>query len=608
MNRTGRGSTRPGVRAPLPSGAYAPSSVQRVSSAGNPVVEFEGEDGRRRTFDFAQCPLPGWHPVLAEVLARRVGPAGGLRTSTSSLAAWNNLRAFLRFLEARSDCPGDPSALTVAHVNAYTAAEIGRAGPVYGARRADHVWRLLRLEPAAGVIDAAAIGALRLRGAGTPGGGTAGYSDRELALIVDTARRDVMQLRDRLQATETLLGRLSLEPARLTDMERAEALRLAEIAAEGVAAPGSGQGFNAHRSRRELAEPLFVTRRDVPAMLVLLVAVTGRNIETVKELPAQHRLLDGRAVEVQLTKRRRGAGRWVQTVTWEIGPPGRELHHPGGVYLLLHRLMACGRELSTGPSSFWAVWRNLRRQASATVNEIGNPFAAALTAGIEVRQWGLDQHRLRGDDGQPLPVAFKRLRTSVEVRRTRALGGHLPSAARSNTAVVLFRNYLQADPVAREWAQEVTSDAITAAEQAALDAHRSALAGPVRPTVSGQPSMSHDAAHQGGQEGPWSACRDVSSHPATGRACRSSFLDCFHCGNCLIDSSHLPRLLALLIALEERRQQMTEEQWWARYGPAWAAIRSDVLPRFTPAEVARARLAQVPDALLDLVDEPWEHP
>lgn len=104
-------------------------------------------------------------------------------------------------------------------------------------------------------------------------------------------------------------------------------------------------------------------------MLVLLVAVTGRNIETVKELPAHHRLLDGRAVEVQLTKRRRGAGRWVQTVTWEIGPPGRELHHPGGLYLLLHRLMASGRELSTGPSSFWAVWRNLRRQARATVIE-----------------------------------------------------------------------------------------------------------------------------------------------------------------------------------------------------------------------------------------------
>ncbi|MET8358886.1 site-specific integrase [Micromonospora sp. NPDC005171] len=140
------------------------------------------------------------------------------------------------------------------------------------------------------------------------------------------------------------------------------------------------------------------------------------------------------------------------------------------------------------------------------------------------------------------------------------------------------------------------------------DVVRERVPGPARPTVSGQPSMSPDASHQGGQEGPWSACRDVSSHPATGRACRSSFLDCFHCGNCLIDSSHLPRLLALLIALEQRRQQMTEEQWWAKYGPAWAAIRSDVLPRFTPAEVARARLAQVTDALLDLVDEPWEHP
>jgi hypothetical protein len=51
------------------------------------------------------------------------------------------------------------------------------------------------------------------------------------------------------------------------------------------------------------------------------------------------------------------------------------------------------------------------------------------------------------------------------------------------------------------------------------------------------------------------------------------FLDCFHCGNCLITSGHLPAVLALLDALAERRSRLSEAEWWRRYGSAWAAIR-----------------------------------
>ncbi|MFH9090968.1 hypothetical protein [Streptomyces sp. NPDC017673] len=87
-----------------------------------------------------------------------------------------------------------------------------------------------------------------------------------------------------------------------------------------------------------------------------------------------------------------------------------------------------------------------------------------------------------------------------------------------------------------------------------------------------------------------------------------SFLDCFHCGNCLITRSHLPRLLSLLDALVQRRQQMSEAEWWHRYGPIWAAIRHDVLAKFSPAELARAEADKAGDALLDLVEEPWETP
>jgi hypothetical protein len=605
VTRTGRGSTRPGVRAVLPEGSYVPQPVRQDQSTGGWVVEFAGEDGRRRTFDFAVCPLPGWHRDLAGALEARVGPAGGLRTSTSSLAAWNNLRLFLRFLAALPEPPERPSELTSAHTAAFLAAELERGGPVYGYRKVDHVWRVLRLAPVVDNLDAEAVSALQIRTVAARPAGTAGYSDHELKQILAAARGDTTRLVERLRAADQLLERLDAQPLRQGIAERREALRLRAVAEHGLPAPDK-YGNNLFQHREQLAEPLFVTRRDVPALMVLLVALTGWNVETIKELPAKHRVLDGRAVEIQVTKRRRGAGNWVQTVTWEIGSPGRELHHPGGLYLLLYDLMNRGRRLSTDPTSFWAVWRNLRRSVNSTVDEIGSPFRAALTAGIPVKEWAVEQHRLRDDDRKPLAVDFRRLRTSVEVRRVRALGGHLPSAARSNSTAVLFSNYLRGDPTAREWAQEVTGTALADAEKAALAAYRHNQAYASAPTVT--TAADETSRPFSAEQGPWGGCRDVTAHPATGTRCRASFLDCFHCGNCLITADHLPSLLSLLDALDERRQQVSDDQWWARYGPAAAAIRTDVLPRFTPAELARARQAPALPAMLDLVEQPWEQP
>lgn len=90
--------------------------------------------------------------------------------------------------------------------------------------------------------------------------------------------------------------------------------------------------------------------------------------------------------------------------------------------------------------------------------------------------------------------------------------------------------------------------------------------------------------------------------------CRATFLDCFHCGNCVVTTSHLPRLLSLMSALARRRDHVAEAGWWSTYGPAWAAIRHDILPRFTPQRLAAAERDPVPDALLDLVEDPWARP
>ena len=85
-------------------------------------------------------------------------------------------------------------------------------------------------------------------------------------------------------------------------------------------------------------------------------------------------------------------------------------------------------------------------------------------------------HDLCGDDGRRLKLDMNRLRTSVEVRRTRQMGGHLPSAARTNTMQTLWSSYLRGDPAVTEWAGDILDEAFADAERAALDAHRRALA------------------------------------------------------------------------------------------------------------------------------------
>lgn len=610
MSRSGRGSTHPGRPAALPAGTYSLRDIRAPGHAGGLVVGFQGEDGRSYGFDIGSVPLPGWHQALAGAWASRIGPAGGLRTLASAQGSWGALGRLMRFLEQRPRPPASPARLTAADVQAFHRHLQGR--------RKSNVWPEVRLialimesRPLRDLLAQDVLDFLGQRRQPDRGGGRPGYSDGEFRRLVSAARADTANIRNRIHAGERLLARWNSEPDEVTGPERDLAGWLAKAAAAGevpilpgIAAPGQ------MTARIELAGHLFVTRQDLLPLMLLLVALTGLNAESVKELPAAHRILEGQAVELRLVKRRHGERRWHSTVTWEIGPPGRELHTPGGLYLLLHRLMVRSRAVS-GSASLWSVWRNGNRQPVYGADEHYDPFVRRLDTDIARQGEWAARHGLRADGdppGPPLHVSLPRLRTTVQVRRTKRLGGHLPSAAQTNTIPVLFRNYLRGDPTATDWAHEVVSEAVVDAEQAMLAAHRRALqvrgeslrviSGPERST--GQRPVPEDAA--------WTACENPAEHPATGKPCQASFLDCFHCGNCLITRDHLPRLLALLEELTTRRQQLSEAGWWARYGAAWAAIRHDVLTKFTPAEINDARSAQPAGAFLDLVEAPWERP
>lgn len=291
---------------------------------------------------------------------------------------------------------------------------------------------------------------------------------------------------------------------------------------------------------------------------------------------------------------------------------------------MVQRLTRLSRRFSEA-EHLWAVWRNGHRSNTmGTTEEHLDAFADKLIPTYPPAHWSAAQEDLWADPvpGQTertrLQLNTMRLRKSIEVRRTRQMGGHLPSAARSNSYPVLFSSYLSGDATTRQWAEDTMAEALTDAEEAAWQAHQAMLerSGGHLKVVNGEPApegLDHDAGNSdrnSRQDTAFTTCTDPEEHPATGKPCRTpSLLDCFHCGNCLITRDHLPRLLALLDALSERRQQMSQARWWQRYGPAWVAIRRDILDgrHFTPAEIETAKHNQPDDALLDLVEEPWEN-
>ncbi|WP_329160516.1 hypothetical protein OHB49_13640 [Streptomyces sp. NBC_01717] len=622
----GRGSTGPGRAAALPHGEYTPASSVQTGPAGQTVVLFQGDDGRQARFGVASVPLEGWRIPLAEAFAQRIGPGGGLRTMTSATHSWGSLMRFMTFLASHLSPPTRPEDLTPGHVEAFIQHRTAATTEFSALGDWQAVKLVLGMDSIGPRLSATTQEMVNQRRRRPRGFGVPGYSDGEFARLLAAARADVAGIRDRIHAGEQRVLLHRHDPAGSRDNERWLAATLADMADTGRVPRLSGPDFM--RRRIDLAENLYVVLRDLPPIMVLMVAMTERNSETIKELPAEHRILDGRAVELTVTKRRQGQRKWFKTVTWEIGPPERALHTPGGLYLLLHGLMARSRQ-ACGSDRLICVWRNIHNgQVDATAEHL-HPFASKLWgASMLPSQWAANRQRpvladtTEGAEPEPLQVKLNRVKTSTEVRRTRRLGGHLPSAAKTNSLPVLFRNYLGRDPIVLDWADQVLGEALVDAEQAALRAHQQVLnaAGGGLQVVTGptdadvlhrDAGLSPAAARQaaaGDLDTGWTACGDHDRHPATQSRCEASFLECFHCGNCLVTRDHLPRLLALTDALTERRQQMDEGQWWFRYGPAWVAIRYDILAKFSAAELAEAELRKPADAMLDLIEDPWEMP
>ena len=365
------------------------------------------------------------------------------------------------------------------------------------------------------------------------------------------------------------------------------------------------------------AQHLFLAEQDLVPLLVLAVALTGRNPETVKELPAAHQVLEDRAVAVGIIKRRRGKALSRQSVHWEIGPESRQLHTPGGLYLLVHELTRRIRAIS-GTESLWSVW-----SGRSGVNGHAAPFANSLTRSLDLSRWaaaqGLTADAPDGGEPGPLELRLDRLKTTAEARRAKATGGHLPSTATTNTMDVSYLHYLRNDPVTKACAEDIIDAALADAEDSARSLQLRILGAAIHDRFRANPAAVArelgttparlGQALAGTLDTLAASCLDIDHSPFGGGRCGVSFLTCLRCPNALILERHLPMLYALLERLQAELGKKTVPDWCRAHGVNWLIITRLILPKFSPAQreaALRGKPAAGPVALLDLLSGPRE--
>ncbi|WP_405794275.1 hypothetical protein [Streptomyces sp. NBC_01506] len=615
--RPGRGQA-----AASPEGHYEAEAPVAETDAGL-VIRFHGEDGRKDVFTFAGRPCPQLHTDLAAAFSQRVGPTGQRRTLASARDHWGMLLRFLEFLAKQPKQLSTLKMLRATHLDRFWLDRRSTVSEHTADAELTELRALLRAVPSECLrLDVVEALARPVR-TGKRDGGVPGYSDAEWKAIMTAARSDAVAIRRRIEDGERLLAAFLKDPKAIPEPDRAAASLLAEIAQTGRPPKALDAGGRPdHAGRVVAASRLFLVDRDLTPLIVLGVGLSERNGETIKELPAEHRLLQERAVAVRLTKRRRGKSATFEGVHWDTGGnASRQLHTSGGFYLLVHQLTRRSRQFSHA-AGLWSIWvveelgpADVKAEKALTAGHI-DAFARRLGRDLHLNHWGRS-HNLVDDNGQPLEIDLGRLKTAAEVRTTMRVGGHLPSASRTNSFDVSFVHYLRNDPRIREWADRILTEALEHAEDSArtftvrvLDevAEREAEAAPEAAAhrLGTTPEKVRQAV-SGDLDTLLGSCLDFEhGHFDDGDTCTASFLLCLRCPNVLVTRRHLPMLLALRDWLQGQLDTLSVDDWVARHAVTWLILTRLVLPRFTDAQLAQAEQDKPAELPVDLLDGPRE--
>ncbi len=577
------------------------------------VVTFIDEDGVSWAFDFSDLTAaPGLVDDLVTAVVAGSSPGGRWRTRKTVEAAVTTARSF-----AANMAKGFPQVLSISDITP----EVWwawRRNKEENQRWPGTINLARTLLSESGRLPDTTRKAMRTRAAKPkerlPQNDA--YSRAEFSRIKTAARNQVRQASARIEANlETLSEyRQSVSETDLVVVKSQGVRWTAGSLLEYLAVHGKLPSlYIAQRTVRNEAfdlrgvvnpaQAIFPSLKEIYCLMVLLVCERGFNLSvlnnlTVESFNSSDRITEDPVHTVEVDKPRRGSQRYSAEVLsgeagklWEtavrITQPCREtlaaLGSPTNKLLVAHRANPVG--LPAAPRGI-----NVRRKENLV--DLG-PFRTDWISGGFGKQMvsGLD---LSTDFGSPLQISLRRLRLTEQVLNDRA---------RQNTDAVSEDVYRRRDSSVLATA----TGAIIEGQHDALDhakttvsvrslsqadvaqAHKDPEAAAAR---LGVPTVTLKLILAGRLDTAATACICFSNSPfadAPGDPCPASFLLCLACPNSVITPRHLPRLVALLDALDNVATIVSADRWELSYAEHYGRLASVIRNNATTAEIVAAR-------------------
>jgi hypothetical protein len=591
--------------------APEPDPVPRIG----PVVFSLPFDGREVTFDLSDLPCPRLVRVLARGLCEIGGDDGARRTVTGFslfVAAVRDFAAFTGAAETSRAERFDLEDLEPELLDAFEdklVTDHGRAGSRPPDEMAALV-RLLRLAADAnpGAMDAAMLTRITY-GMATP----TEYAKKPLDAyplplfeeIKEAALSDVRVIRDRILAGEKRAA--AGQDPEIGGWDHLDNV-LWYVARHGPIKPGDPI-WKRLRYRwpggvRAINEHLFLNRDDTLAFLVALICLTGLEPECAKGLRADCLVSPARGyVSVGYVKRRAGAD---AAKALRVADGGA-LHHPGGLLRLALRLTQRGRTM-LGGECLWVE--------TGIGGSLREPFKFATDQGFswQVPRF-LDRHGLAGRPdrgGGPIRFDLRRLRKSFKSEQYHRAAGILPDFAVGHSPQTAAAHYADID-AHRELHDTAIEDGLREALEVALpapvvvdddgkrldDGDQRLTDGEVEKVLSGQADV-------------WLAsCRGFYESPFArrkGEGCPVAIWGCLECPNAVFSTRTLPGVLSFLAFCQDQRDELSPQEWTARYERSWQRIVHGIRPRFTDEQLRTAlAIAEGAGPILSLPAQILEH-
>lgn len=567
------------------------------------VVRFTAEGGgQQKTYDLSSLPVsPELQECFADGFRRLTGPAGTRRTISSADSALRLLKNFAKLLSELDNPPSTTAQLSGHHADAAKLRFASRWMDMRSTLRATFLGRKgvpanfqqKLMEPSAAPRVQNPVNS---------------YSVEEHRLVMRAARETV---RSAYERTAAALERVNAYRAGGGPDDRA--LRIGLEFQSQVLQDGYVKTHDAPRSERDrfrklglfrepLAQELFLGRREMGALAVLMVGVTGENLGQILTLPAEHHRADsqdGADTPIALSrasKPRRGAAQSEMTIpltgypTWDDSGDEAErestedesvaadLRSAFGVHSAADRMSAPARRLSGSDRLIVGFvgrggGRQIREVEESDVYAWYQSLAIVDREGRTVRA---NSMRLRRTfvEAKQKPVAHS-VATFVNTYLLRDRGNI--SEYQRVVARVLNKE------VARAKAAIARVISASTVELAATDPGAAAA-------LVGTDVGTLEKALSGELDTVMTSCLDNEHSPysAAGSPCGASFMLCLGCPNARAEPRHLPVQLLVLRELEARRLEMEPIGWATKFAIHHARLQN-LLSQFPEAIVDAAR-------------------